>query len=449
MAEESCQPLIPAGPSREPPARSSGLAGHLGVSRASVFGAAEEGRPPSVRPGGPEGTLRPGLPLGAPRGRASTGRRDRKLRLPRRVAGVRAPRKESGKSGVGLPAGLDDLTAAQLAVILRKHMKDRSYQVSPIGTMVGRYIRWLRNEYGATPSTVRDYEAILAVMSRTLADKELIEVTTEDLREVIDLWSMRSARTRQKVTSVVRSFWNWCEEEGHLAISPAQRIRRPRAERRIAKVLPLDARPRLLSTAREPRYRLALFCLLVLGLRRQELARIQIRDFDAQRGQLRVFGKGQKERLIPLRGPILAELQLMLSVDLPYLDRPPEPDDYLLFPVRKLAAGKGSEGQFVRASHAEPKKRPSPQAVHRWWYRLAAAAGLVGPGMTSGLNMHRARHTFAMELRRIAGIDAASHALGHADLNTTLGIYGHFDDSDLEGAMQSYAEWIEAQEAES
>jgi integrase len=46
--------------------------------------------------------------------------------------------------------------------------------------------------------------------------------------------------------------------------------------------------------------------------------------------------------------------------------------------------------------------------VHRWWYRQAQAAGLVGPGVTSGLNMHQARHTFAMELRRVAGIDAAS-----------------------------------------
>lgn len=77
--------------------------------------------------------------------------------------------------------------------------------------------------------------------------------------------------------------------------------------------------------------------------------------------------------------------------------------------------------------------------VHRWWYRHAQAAGLVGPGVYSGLNMHQARHTFAMELRRVAGIDAASQALGHSDLSTTLGIYGHQDSSDLEAAMEKYA----------
>jgi integrase/recombinase XerD len=338
------------------------------------------------------------------------------------------------------------LTLAQAAVILRDAVRDKTYRATPLGTMVGRYIRWLRNEYGATPATIRDYEAILARMSLTLADKDPIDVTIEDLRDVIDLWAARSARTRQKVTSVIRAFWAWMEEQGHIAISPAARIRRPRAERRVARVLPLDARPRLLTQAKHPRDRLGLFCLLVLGLRRAELAGIQIRDFDAQRGILRVYGKGRKERLLPLRGPILAELRLLLSTDLPHVGRPPQGDDYLLYPVKTLAAGKGTEGQLLRRPVASPKTRPSPQAVHRWWYRQAQVAGLVGPGVTSGLNMHQARHTFAMELRRVAGIDAASHALGHADLNTTLGIYGHFDDSDLEGAMETYARWIDEQE---
>lgn len=160
--------------------------------------------------------------------------------------------------------------------MIRALVKDRSYRSSPLGTMVGRYIRWRRNEWGATPTTVRDYESILARMSITLADRELIEVSTEDLREVIDLWSSQRARTGQKAPSVIRAFWPWCEEQGYIAISPAARIRRPKAERRVAPLLPLDARPRLITAAKHPRDRLGLFCLLVLGLRRAELAGIQI-----------------------------------------------------------------------------------------------------------------------------------------------------------------------------
>lgn len=338
------------------------------------------------------------------------------------------------------------LTLEHAARMIREAMKDHSYRATPLGTMVGRYIRWLRNEYGATPATVRDYEAILARMALTLADREPIEVSIDDLRDVIDLWSAKSARTRQKVTSVIRAFWAWMEEQGHIAISPAARIRRPRAERKVARVLPLTAKPQLLTQAKHPRDRLALFCLLGLGLRKSELGGIRARDFDPDRGILRVFGKGQKERLLPLRGPILSELRLYLATDLPHVGRPPEGDDYLLYPVDKRAGGKGQELQIRWAWHARPKEPMSGPSVHRWWYKQAQAAGLVGPGVTSGLNMHQARHLFAVELRRVAGVEAASHALGHSDLSTTLGIYGHFDMTDLEQAMERYASWAGAEQ---
>ena len=123
----------------------------------------------------------------------------------------------------------------------------------------------------------------------------------------------------------------------------------------------------------------------------------------------------------------------------------PRPTTTSCYPTKKVYDGRGSEGQQKLSVRAYPKKRPSPQAVHRWWYRQLQAAGLVGQGITHGLNMHLARHTFATELRRVAGIDAASQALGHADLNTTLAIYGHQDQSDLEAAMDTYARWLEQQ----
>jgi integrase len=342
---------------------------------------------------------------------------------------------------VAAPSALTFLEAHRM---INDLVKDKRYRETPLGPMVSRYLRWFKNEWGATPASVRDYEAILARMCLALGETEFLATSTEDLREVIDAcWGERSARTRAKVTSVIRSFWSWAEEQGHIAVDPAHRIRRPRAERKVARILPADARPRLLTVAKHPRDRLALFCLLALGVRRAELAGVQVRDFDAQRGVLRVYGKGQKERLLPLPGPVLVELRLFLLADLPHLDRPPTGDDYLLYPIRTLAAGKGSEGQLLRSYVAYPKDAPSPQSVHRWWYKKAQAAGLVGPGVTSGLNMHQARHLFAVELRRVAGIDAASQALGHSDLSTTLGIYGHRDAGDLEGAMEAYGEYLD------
>src|SRR6266545_1415960 len=103
------------------------------------------------------------------------------------------------------------LTLGEAARIIREAVKDKSYRSTPLGQLVGRYLRWFRNEYGATESTIRDYEAILARMSLLLADREPLEVSAEDLREVIDTWAMRHARTRAKVTSVIRAFWVWAE----------------------------------------------------------------------------------------------------------------------------------------------------------------------------------------------------------------------------------------------
>jgi integrase/recombinase XerC len=259
------------------------------------------------------------------------------------------------------------LTLGEAARIIREAVKDKSYRATPLGQLVGRYLRWFRNEYGAMESTIRDYEAVLARMSITLADKEPIEVSVDDLRDGIDLWGERSPRTRQKVTSVVRAFWSWAEEQGHIAISPAARIRRPRAEKRVASLLPADARPRLLTVAKHPRDRLALFCLLLLGVSRGELAGIQIRDFDAQRCSLRVRGKGRKERVLPLRGPVLAELRLFLSTDLPHVGRPPEPDDYLLYPTKRVydgpRLGRSAEARRPRVPEEAPEPAGRPSLV--------------------------------------------------------------------------------------
>src|SRR5215211_7014043 len=110
--------------------------------------------------------------------------------------------------------------------MMRDSVKDNSYRATPLGLLVGRYIRWFKNEWGATPATVRDYEAVLARMCLTLERTEFSTVSTDELREVIDLnWGERSASTRAKVTSVIRAFWSWCDEEGHIAVNPASRIR--------------------------------------------------------------------------------------------------------------------------------------------------------------------------------------------------------------------------------
>ena len=186
--------------------------------------------------------------------------------------------------------------------MMRAAVKDKSYRATPVGLLVGRYLRWFRNEWGATASTIRDYEAILARMSLTLADKEPLEVTVEDLRDVIDLWADREARTRAKVTSVVRAFWGWAEEHDQVPFSPAVKLRRPRAPRHAAPLLPQTADARLLNAATTARDRVALLLLLDLGIRRSELTGVRPRDIDLGTSADHRFRKGPKEPRHPASG---------------------------------------------------------------------------------------------------------------------------------------------------
>jgi len=311
-------------------------------------------------------------------------------------------------------------------------VKDKSYRGTPLGQLVGRYVRWCRSERGlVNDTTIRDYEYTLARMALTLSDSEAGDVTIDDLRTVIDLWADREPRTRKKVTSAIRSFWKWAEEEGHVEHSPASRLRTPKVPKRQPDLLPQAIDTQLLATAETERDILGLLVLLDLGVRKAELGGIRVEDFDMGRRLLTVFGKGQKERVLPLRGRIVRAARLYVRTPLRHVGRLPEPDDYLIYPEWRK---KG------RVYHAYPKRKMPGQSLHRWWYEHLQRAGLVAEDVERGMNMHRSRHTFATELRREVGdIGVVQHTLGHEDVSTTEAFYGHYDLTDLEKAMERFA----------
>lgn len=334
-----------------------------------------------------------------------------------------------------------ELTLAELAPMMRAALKDKRYRASSLGALVGRYCRWFRNEKGASTDSLRDYEAVLARMSIQLADKHPVEITTEDLRDVIDLWSMREAATRAKVTSIIRSFWKWAEEEGHVADSPARKISRPKKPKKAARMLAQATDARLLATATTARDRLALLLLLDCGIRRAELGGVHVRDIDLGRRQVTVFGKGAKERTIPFRGRIVLAAEEYLLDELEFVGRQPEPDDFILYPEKRTPS---------RVVYwADPKKRCALNTVHRWWYRQLEQAGIVGKGVRAGMNMHRARHTFAQDIRRAyPDMGVVQHLLGHADSSTTIDLYGNYGPEDMERAMEAFARALRERDSE-
>jgi integrase/recombinase XerC len=184
-------------------------------------------------------------------------------------------------------------------------MKDKSYRATPIGLEVAHFMRWFRNEYGATQETLRDYEAILAKLALDHADLELADFEppagTTCLREFIDeRWGDAAPRTRKKVRAVLMSFFKWAQAEFKLHGNPVVPIRSPRLRDVERELFSAEDIVRVIAAQPELRDRVALKLVFLMGLRKGELAAVRFQDFDLGRRRLRVYGKGGKIRQTPI-----------------------------------------------------------------------------------------------------------------------------------------------------
>jgi integrase len=322
---------------------------------------------------------------------------------------------------------LSSLTLAQAARIMRGALRDRSYRGTPLGLEVARYVRWKKNEWGATQDTMRDYEAILSKLAIDHADLELSDfappVGTERLREFIDhRWGERTPRTRAKVISVLRDFFAWAVRERRLPGNPASPIFRPRKRDVARGTFPPGDVVKLLAAQPRQRDRVALLILFRLGLRKSELARIQFKHYDGR--HLTVIGKGGRVRYMPI-----VDQELRTQLERHILDRGPDPDEHLLYPER-------TGPEFYRGPLGviwEDRRKPmAGSTMQRWWKKCLERAEL------KHRPMHEARHTAITEfLRRSGNLKLAQMFAGHADIGTTANIYAHLDTTDLETALKA------------
>lgn len=327
----------------------------------------------------------------------------------------------------GIPAPTESqLTLAGAAQMMREAVKDKSYRSTPLGLEVAHFMRWFRNEYGATTETLRDYESILAKLAIEHADLELADfeppIGTTRLREFIDRrWGEATPRTRKKVRAVLMSFFKWAQAEFKIHGNPVVAIRSPRLRDVERDLFASDEVERVITSQPELRDRVALKLLFLMGLRKGELAAIRFRDFDLGRRRLRVHGKGGKIRHTPIP---TEELRLEIAE----LSLGRDAGEHLLFPQKR-----GPKGALLWEDRS---KQLSGPALHRWWYRCLARAGVVEEGTTHGKKMHGARYTSGTEFYLATGdIYATQQLLGHADVSTTANIYVQGSPADLEAKM--------------
>jgi integrase/recombinase XerD len=273
---------------------------------------------------------------------------------------------------------------------------------------VDRFLTYLRTERNVSPNTVRAYSGDLArylewaerSSSDPLgADPRILRRYLAELDR-----AKYSRRTIARRLSAVRSLFAYLNREGVLTTDPAAVIATPRLDARLPRLVPTDVLTTLLDapdagTSRGLRDRAILELLYATGARVSELVGIDLADVERASGQVRVTGKGDKERILPLHREALARVDAYLRSSRPEFK--PKADEQALFLNR------------------------SGTRLTDGGVRRLLAGHLRTLGIASGVTPHTMRHTFATHLLE-AGADlrTVQDLLGHVALSTTQ-IYTH------------------------
>ncbi len=290
-----------------------------------------------------------------------------------------------------------------------------------LDALLDEYETWLRVERGLAPNSLAAYRRDLRRYAAYLRAHGEVDPARVDEAVVAGyVESLKQARTddgmrRFKESSIaralaaVRSFHRFCVEEGLLLSDPSEEIGGPRVPQGIPKALTeaevealLDAVPG--DGPRPRRDRAILETLYAGGLRISELVGLDLGDVDLYDGQVRVLGKGNKERVVPLGRTARAALGDYLTTGRPELERPAR--------LRARTGSRLSEpGMFLNARGGRLTRQGA-------WLIVRAAGDRAGLG--DRLFPHVLRHSCATHmLDHGADIRVVQELLGHASLSTT------------------------------
>jgi len=275
--------------------------------------------------------------------------------------------------------------------------------------LIDRHLARLRGEVGVSPHTYAAYADDLSRFARFSADAFSIQAIAAVTRELILCFQADEAkrgigaRTQARRLSALRGLFRFAQSEGLVRDNPLADLRQPRQPRRLPASLSERETERLLAVADATptplRDRALLEVLYGAGLRVSEAIGLTVDVVHLRERALRVRGKGDKERLVPLGRPGCKALAAYLDGE-----------------RLRLAGAARSRHVFLSPRGA----RLTRQAVFALVRRLAARAGIDTP-----LSPHGLRHAFATHMvERGADLRVVQSLLGHANIATTE-VYTH------------------------
>lgn len=299
----------------------------------------------------------------------------------------------------------------------------REEECDLLDAQVVAFVTHLASVRRLSQNTVRAYQADLEAYGRWVRREGVrpLSVSHRQLRRYLGelTRAQYGTRTINRHLSAVRGLYRWLVSQGVTTTNAADAVASPKQPQVLPRAMSDDDARRLLEScdatdAAGLRDRAFLELLYASGARISEISRLDVGGVDFGRGQVTLFGKGSKERIVPLYPGALAWLRRYLEESRPALvahARHAEPTDALFVSTRG--------------------RRMSAAALRDRFERQVMVSGL-----DAHLTPHAMRHTYATELLG-GGADMRSvqELLGHASLSTTQ-VYTHLSIDRLKDAAR-------------
>jgi integrase/recombinase XerD len=284
---------------------------------------------------------------------------------------------------------------------------------------VQQFLDALWIEQGLSDNTVKAYATDLKHFSSWLGSNPISQVSKADISNYLAQRFQQgsSASSSARLLSTLRQYYGYLIRTGQRLDDPCSGIKAPRLGKLLPEIFSEDEVNQLLDAPPDDtvlglRDKTMLELLYATGMRVSELVGLNVHEINFNQGFVRITGKGQKERLIPIGEQALDWLDRYFSESRPTLLKMRHSDDV-----------------FVT-------KRGSGMTRQAFWY-LIKRYGLQA-GITRHFSPHTLRHAFATHLlNNGADLRAVQLLLGHSDLSTTQ-IYTHVADQRLKSLHAQY-----------
>ena len=281
---------------------------------------------------------------------------------------------------------------------------------------IEEFIDYLRFEKKYSENTISSYKRDLNKLNSYLK-KDFTKLTKADIQKYIqNLSKNESSNTISRTISSLKSFYKFLEINKYTNTNPLTTIISPKTARKLPKVLSEEEVNKLLdinlNNDFDYRNKAMLELMYSSGLRVSELINLTVNDVDLKNSLVRIFGKGSKERIVPLNDYATEAL-----------------NNYILYHRPKLFKQKENNYLFLN-NHGNQMTR---QGFFKTLKKIAKEKGIK-----SELSPHTLRHSFATHLLKYgADLRSIQELLGHSDISTTQ-IYTHITNEMLEKNYHEY-----------